>query len=659
MSFFEFKIKKIFQNRKINNNLNHDIEPQDIFLDNLIQKKEVKTEVIDQKIEVPLAKKVFQCFCLVVLILIGVLWGTTVYLQTFRHKEFFLLAERNKIRTHLVRPERGVIYDSSMRQMVFNRIGFDLIFDKRDFPWKRKKISDVLEKIGPIIKKDSLELKEIIQENDSLRVLVAENLDHQSLILLKTRIQELPGFTLEENAIRYYKKGEYFSHIIGHMGRINREELRIFEGYSITDYIGRTGIERFYENILRGRAGNISIKKDAFGNKLSEQVILDSVAGSSLVLWLDMALQEKITKELKNALERTGAEVGAVIALDPTTGGVLAKVSLPNFDNNLFAKGISQEDWREILDNPNEPLFNRAISGNYSTGSVIKPFIAAAALEEEIITSDTTIHCDGVIEIPHQYDPGITFYFRDWRIGGLGIVDVYKAIADSSNLFFYIIGGGYRDFTGLGVERIEKYLRFFSWGERTGIDLPMETRGLVPNPEWKMEQKGEAWFLGNTYFLSIGQQYVLASPIQVAIATGAIANNSYIFQPQIVNKIVDKQKNLVKDIEPVIINQDFISPKNIDIIKRGMRQTVTDGTATMLNHLPIKVAAKTGTAQTPMPGFYHKWITVFAPYENPEIVLTIMVESVEGIQLTTLPVAKSVLEWYFNQHSKTIKIRNL
>lgn len=647
MNFFEFKIKKSFRRRKINNNSRHDIEPQDIFLDDLVQKKEREADNVSQKIEVPLSKRVFRLFSLVIFILIAILWGRAVYLQIFEHRELAILAERNKTRTHLIRPERGVIYDSSMKQMVFNRISFDLVFDKRDFPWESKKITDVLKRIGPIIGKDFLELKEIIQENDSLRILIAENLKHEALVLLKTKIQELPGFFLEENTIRDYVRGEYFSHVIGYMGRINREELRVVEGYSITDYIGRAGIERFYENILRGQAGNILIKKDAFGNKLSEEIVLDSKVGNSLVLWLDMKLQEKITKELKNALERTGAERGAAIALDPRTGGVLAKVSLPNFDNNLFAQGISQEDLQEILNNPNKPLFNRAISGDYSAGSVIKPFIAAAGLEEKVITADTEIFCKGVIEIPHQYDSDIIFYFRDWRAHGL--IDIFDAIADSSNIFFYMVGGGYRDFKGLGVRRIEKYLRHFGWGERTGIDLHLETQGLVPNPEWKKEQKGKSWFLGNTYFLSIGQQYVLASPLQVAVATTAIANNSQIFQPQIVNKIVDKQRNLIKDIKPVVISEDFISPKNIEIVKKGMRQTVTDGTATMLNHLPVAVAAKTGTAQTPRPGFYHKWITTFAPYENPEIVLTIMVENVEGIQLTTPPVAKNVLEWYFNR----------
>ncbi len=647
MKFFYSDPLKDFKGKKIKRSFKENIEPQEIFLDQLAQKQEEETGVISRKLEVPISKKILRLFSLVVFILISILFGKTIQLQYFQGEKFSLLAEANKHRTYGIHSERGVVYDRFMTQMVLNEPSFDLVFDKRDFPWDEKDISQDLKDISVMVREDFEDLKKKIQENDFPRILVSENLDHDELILLETRIKDLPGFEIEKNTVRSYKDGEYFSHLLGYTGKINKEEIKLTEEYSITDYIGKTGLEKQYEKILRGEPGKLVVEKDALGNLKSEQVISSPQGGQSLVLWLDNELQKKIITEIKKTLDNTGSSKAAVVALDPQTGGVLALVSFPGFNNNLFAQGISEVDFAALNNDPNEPFLNRAISGRYPTGSTIKPLMAAAGLEEEIITARTKIDCRGFIEIEHKYDPDIVYFYRDWKIHG--ITDVYKALAESCNVFFYIIGGGYKNFDGLGLEKIRQYLQLFGWGEKNNIDLPGENKGLIPDADWKKENKKESWYIGDTYYLSIGQGDMVASPLQVASAFVSIANEGILYRPKVVKAIIDSQKNVIEEFKPEIVRRDFISSNNLEIVREGMRQGVIYGSSVSLNSLPVKAAAKTGTAQYSKPGHYHNWVTVFAPYENPQIVLTVVIEGVEGTQVAALPVAKGTLEWYFNR----------
>ncbi|GAH68875.1 unnamed protein product, partial [marine sediment metagenome] len=248
----------------------------------------------------------------------------------------------------------------------------------------------------------------------------------------------------------------------------------------------RTGLEKSYDEILREKPGEILTERDAKGNLISQETISLPESGESLVLWLDSELQKKIEEELKKKLKETGAEIGAAVALDPKTGGILALVSLPSFDNNLFSKGMSEEEWDQINKDPLKPLFNRVISGGYPTGSAIKPLIASAALEEEMISPQKKINCQGQIEVEHKYDPEIIYIYRDWKTHGW--TDMRKAIGESCNVYFYHLGGGYGDQEGLGPTKIKKYLELFGWGSKTGIDLPQEAEGFLPDPVWKKEK---------------------------------------------------------------------------------------------------------------------------------------------------------------------------
>jgi len=640
-----------------------DIEPHEILLDKLARKKDEELGVSEKKIEVPLLKIILQGLLIFSLLLILLLFAKTFQLQILDHENLLVLAEGNKYVLRQIQAERGVIYDRDLKQLVLNKPSFDLILEKSKLPSSGEERTKVLKEVSQILELDYKNLEKRVAESENPQVLIFENLDHKTLIILETKIaEELPGFQIVNNPIREYQEGKNFSHLLGYTGRIQSEEVKEEpQFYLITDYVGRLGVESSYEETLRKNPGQIRIEKDALGNIISQEVIQLPESGQSIVLWLDSDLQKKTKELLERQCEELGINGAAAIALDPNTGGVLSLVSLPDFDNNLFQKGADQEELQQLLDDPFQlnPLFNRAIAGRgYLTGSVIKPFIASAALEEKIISPEKEIYAGGFIEIPDQYNPEKTYIYRDWKLHGW--TNLRKAIANSVNVYFYSIGGGYEGQAGLGPTKIREYLELFNWGKKTGIDLPNEGTGLVPDPEWKKsyftEKEDQIWYDGNTYYLSIGQEYVSATPLQVAVSSVAIANGGKLFQPQVVKGTVNTSMSsfrIIEELEPKIIRENFIESENLQVVREGMRQTVISGTATgWLNLLPVSSAAKTGSAQTGKfdedgNELLHNWITVFAPYENPEIVLTIMLENVPATMGGPLPIAKEILEWYF------------
>ncbi len=643
-----------YKNLKLKIRFKEDIEPQEVFLDQLAQKKEAEIGLSGKKLEVPLSRKVLLGFLFFTIILILFLFAKTFQFQVLENKKFLALAEANKFLFHSIQAARGVIYDSSGKQLVFNKPSFDLVLDKREFPQSELERTKILAKVSDIIGKDLKDLEEKINTEESSLVLISENIEHQKLILLETKIANLSGFKITRNEVREYKDSESFAHLIGYTGKISAEESKENpEIYSNFDYVGRDGIEKSYEEILRKNPGKLRIEKDALGNIMSKETVSLPESGKSLVLWLDSELQEKIKEVLEKTLKRVGTKKAVAVALDPSSGGVLALISLPSFDNNLFSKGADSQALEDLLTDKEESLFNRVIAGKYATGSTIKPLIASAVLQEKIISPNKKIYDNkGYIEIPHRYDPEIVYQFKDWRIHGW--TDLRKAIAESCNVYFYTIGGGYEDQEGLGPSRIKKYLELFGWGERSKIDLPGEARGFIPSPAWKKEIKKENWWDGDTYNLSIGQGDISVTPLQVAAAFLAIANGGTLYQPKIVKEIRDSEKNLVNKIKSEVLRENFIDPENLQIVREGMRKAVTGqgaphASAVLLNSLPVVSAAKTGTAQTSLFNHYHNWITVFAPYDNPQIVLTIMVENVKEAQVVALPIAKEVLEWYFTR----------
>lgn len=616
------------------------IEPQEIFLDKLAQEKEKELGFSERKLEVPVSRKGLKVFLFFIILMIFILFLRTSYFQILKNEKYLALANENKFIIYSIKSDRGVVYDSEGKQLIFNKPSFDLVLNKSELPEDDFEKEEILKQIAQIIKQNYNSLKNAIDQLEGT-ILISENLDHQTLIILETKINNLTGFYVIHNSVRYYQDGPTFAHLFGYLGKISDRE-----------YVGKEGLEKSYQDVLEIISGKIKFERDVYGNLLSREIISLPESGKSLVLWLKSELQKNIKKVLEETIERTGAKKAVGIALDPKTGGVLALVSIPSYDNNLFTKGADQEALNQLLTNSEEPLFNRAISGLYSTGSTIKPLIAAAALEEEIISPKKEIICKGEITIPHRYDPEITYHYKDWRTHGP--TDIEKAIAESCNVYFYTIGGGYKDQEGLGPSRIKKYTELFGWGSKTGIDLFGEATGLIPDPDWKKENKGESWWDGDTYNLSIGQGDISVTPLQVAVSFVAIANRGTLFKPKVVKQIIDNNKNILQEIKPEIIRKDFISLENIEIVRRGMRKAVTGegsphASSILLNSLPVSVAAKTGTAQTGIKDHYHNWISVFAPYEDPEIVLTIMFEDIEGVQAAALPAAKQILEYYFSK----------
>jgi penicillin-binding protein 2 len=601
----------------------NEIEPQEILLDLYASQ--------EKKIEIPLS--VWSTRALYALFLLGIaLFGfKTFELQVLASHDMRQLAHDNTLRSIPLVAERGVLYDQSGTQLVFNRSSFDIVCDKRELPPR------LLDDLSVLFDVSQAELHKEFNRVYSPTMLISQNISHDHLVRAEARLKEFPGCRIQENSVREYGRDMNLSHVFGYTAKISPEELSRHPDYTISSSIGKTGIERTYEEKLRGVPGQILTEKDAFGNIVKDQGQIDSVPGQSISLWLDGALQQKIAQALQKGLDRLGTRKGAAVAIDPRNGGVLALVSFPDFDNNLFSQGISTQQYQEIISDKSNPLFNRAIAGTYPTGSTIKPFIAAAALQENIIDPDTPMFTEGYIEIPNRYDPDVVYTFPDWK--NHGWVDMRDAIAVSSNVYFYTIGGGFEDQKGLGPSRIKHYLSLFGWGSGTGIDIPGEAVGLLPDPDWKKLAKEEGWWDGDTYLMSIGQGDVLATPLQVAAGYAAIANGGTLYEPHILQS------------DPVVIRSNFIDPEHIQVVKEGMRRAVTWGSSVSLNQLPIDVAVKTGTAQTGKKDsdnkdFLYTWTSAFAPYDDPEIVLTVVIEDVKEGSLAVLPIMQEIFQWY-------------
>ncbi len=640
-----------------------EIEPHEVLLDKLAKRQEERWGISERKLEVPILRPLQVIFYFSIMF-IFILFLRTFQLQVVEGKYLSSQAQANRYVFHKIQAQRGVIYDRHFQQLVYNQEIFNLVCEKNKLPKEEFEREKVLALVAQILKKNKEELQKKIEEGGET-FLVAENLDHKSLIILETKIKELPGFEILRSLRRNYFEGEYFSHLLGYLGKIDKEELeKEPEMYSTLDYVGKAGIEKSFEKILRKTPGKTRIERDALGNVISQEVISFPKTGKSLVLWLDASLQKKIYELLQKRLQEIGSKKAAAVALNPQNGGVVALLSIPSYNNNIFSSG-DIEQISGLLRDKNEPLFNRAIAGEYVMGSLIKPLIALAALEEKIIDPLKKINCLGQIVIPNPWEPTLPTIKKDWKTHGW--TDLKKAIAESCNVYFYTVGGGLGEQVGLGVRKIKHYLELFGWGQPTGIDLFGEATGLIPDPEWKAsyfkDPQDKIWRDGDTYNLSIGQGFILASPLQIATVFSAIANGGILYQPQLIQQVVDTSTNpikIIEEIKPKIIRENFIDSQNLRIVREGMRQAVTgenspSATAKLLDDLPVSAGAKTGTAEVwkEKKKMYHTWVTVFAPYENPEIVLTLVIEDVREReiehQLTVLPVAKEILDWYFRK----------
>lgn len=587
---------------------------------------------------------------LILALVFTVLISRVFYLQVVSGSNYKQAAEENRFRTRIIRAPRGVIYDRQKNLLVKNIPSFDIIAIPADLPKDENKRKEIWSILKSKISLSQSELDKVLSDIDYTSyqpLLIKKGISRDQALILESQIYNLPGISLEKNPIREYPEAEIFSHILGYTGKISQEELRKHKNYLLNDYIGKAGLELYYENILRGKNGREQIEVSSIGKPVRILAKEEPEAGKNLILSINRDLQRKMYETLRDGMIKAGARRAAAIALNPQNGEILGMISLPSYDNNLFAKGISEEDYQRLNQDPDRPLFTRSISGTYPPGSTIKPVMAAAGLQEGIITKDTIINDTGVITVPHEYNPDIVYTFYGWNRGGLGPMNVFSALAKSSDIYFYILGGGQKSLgiKGLGTEKIAEYFKKFGMESKLGIDLPNEAEGLIPTPKWKEEFKKEMWYLGDTYHESIGQGYLLVTPLQDISWTAAIANGGTLYRPYLVKQIISPDGS-IEDIPPKIIRSDFISSYNIDLVRQGMREAVISGSARALADLPVKVAGKTGTAETGK-GTTHAWFTCFAPYNNPEIALVILVEEGGEGSETAVPIAKEILKWYF------------
>ena len=602
------------------------------------------------------AKKVSRFF-LFLSLAIAILGAWTFYLQAIRGGYYRGIAEGNRIRIKTVKANRGVIFDRSGELLTRNIPNFYLAAIPVDLPKKEAELNRLIGELTETMKSvdgsvSPEELENIVKTAPSYSydpVIIQDNINYDQALLLKIKAADLPGIVVEAQATREYLSDQSMSHLLGYVGKITKPELEANAGknYLFNDYIGKSGLELSYEGFLRGTDGKKRVEVNSRG---LETKVLDyqaPVTGNNLALSVDAGLQKAAAAALQGGMKKAGVQRGVAIAMDPRDGELLAMVSLPDFDNNLFARGISVQDYKKLNDDPNNPFLSRAVAGEYPPGSIFKPIMAAAGLEEKVIDKNTSFGSTGGLRV------GIWFY-PDWKAGGHGLTNVTKALAESVNTFFYIIGGGLYDsggkveiFPGLGLEKIVSYAKLFGLSQPTGVDLPSERTGFLPTKEWKEEVKGETWYLGDTYHLSIGQGDLLVTPLQVVNYTAAIANGGTLYQPRLVGKITDSDGQPVKESEPVVIRSDFIGQNSLDIVRQGMRQTVLTGSARSFSSLPFSVAAKTGTAQVGGDKNTHAWFTCFAPYDHPEIAVTVLVENGGEGSVAAAPVAREILEYYF------------
>lgn len=578
----------------------------------------------------------FRWLYLLLIAAVALIGGRSFFLQVISGTQFRAKAEGNRVALLPLPAPRGIIYDTHGLQLVENVARTDLVLDPALLPSQENEayLIERLPKLLPEINPEEVQkaLQQVRHTNRALPL--AKALEHESVLRIEEAREDLPGVQLVSSLARRYLKPFALAHVVGYTSPVTVDELETDQSLLPTDTTGKTGVEKVYDSVLRGRHGAAYTEINAAGRPQKDLGREEPYAGRDITLSIDSELQEYIYTlfsdwDTQRQSEKGRPLKGAVVALDPTSGALRALVSYPSFDPNVFSQAARTDDAARLFQDEDQPLFNRAAAGMYPPGSTIKPFLAVAALEEGIITPETIILSTGGLTIG-------PWRFPDWKAGGHGPTDVTKAIAESVNTFFYIATGGDETRQGLGVERATAYLRSFGWGQPTNIDLANEAAGFLPSMEWKEREKGERWYIGDTYHLGIGQGDVLVTPLQLSASAAAIANGGYLYQPYLNNRSEEPQRL------PVAV-------QHIETARAGMRRAVTEGSGVALNSLSITLAGKTGTAQIGGSEDTHAWFTSFGPYENPELVVTVLLERGGEGDEQAVPFSRAVWQWWIDK----------
>ncbi len=570
------------------------------------------------------------------------------YLQVIKGEKFEELSRNNRIRLRQIPPFRGLIYDSNGKLLVDNRPSFDIsIIPKDAAPLNR-----TLENLARYINIPADPLIEKIRKKKGIAsykpIVLKTDIDRDMLAAIEVNKFNLPGVVLSVSLKRDYIYEDCAAHFIGYLGEIGGAKLKDkkYSDFRPGDFIGKFGVEKKYENFLRGKRGGRQIEVNAKGQMIKVLNTVDAKLGSSLYLTIDLPLQLKAEELLKD-------KAGAIVAIDPNTGEILAIASSPAFNQNDFVKSMSHNKWRSLIQNKLKPMLNKAIQGEYPPGSVYKIITAAAALEEGIINPKTKFRCSGKLKYGNRT-------YRCWKKKGHGYINVEDAIAESCDVFFYEVG------QRLGVDKLAKYAKAFGLGIPTGIELDNENSGLVPTSAWKKRKIGRNWQSGETLSVSIGQSYNLATPIQVAVLIASIANGGIKCKPIIVKKVFTADGTVIKYNVPEKTGRLPISDRTLEIIKNGLFKVVNSGrgTARLIFSSKIAISGKTGTSQVAsskeedadkIKKYHlrpHAWFAAYAPSDNPEIAISVFIEHGEHGSRAAAPLAKEMIKEYLSKKTK-------
>ena len=583
-------------------------------------------------------------------LLLAVVVGRLFYLQIVSYKHFTTLAESNRLRTEQITPPRGLIFDRNGVPLAENRPSYELDVVPEQVP----DLNATLAALGEIVNLRPGDLKrfnELLKTKRPYQPLpLRMELSDDEIARFAADRQKYPGVDITATLSRYYPLGALTAHTVGYVGLISEDELASLDPnqYSSTSETGKIGVEGAYEKLLHGSVGMRQVETNAEGRAI--RVVgppTPPVPGSDLYLSIDVKLQMAAEKAL-------GDERGAVVAIDPQNGEILALVSRPGYDPNLFVGGIDPDEYEKLQDDEAQPLFNRALRGQYPPGSTIKPFLGLAALNYNVMNPFADLICPGYFRIPSNPNP-----YRDWRAGGHGETNMVKAIAESCDVYFYTVA------MKLGIDHIHDYLAQFGFGQSPGVDLVGAQSGVLPSPEWKRKTLGRPWYLGETVIAGIGQGYMSVTPLQLAQATAAIAMHGARFVPRVLHAIGDPLSGVISDTAPqaqATVQQ--ARPSDWDIVVRGMTGVTSSyGTAARIGEgAKYAIAGKTGTAQvhakklgimgeedesdTPKELRDHALFIAFAPAKDPRIAVAVLVEHGGGGGAVAAPVARQVMDAY-------------
>lgn len=578
----------------------------------------------------------------------GFLMSRLAYLQISQHTHYTTLSENNRLRVLPIPPVRGLIYDRNGVILAENRPTFSLEIipeqAKRPLP---ELIAQLRRHIQISEYEEERFFRTLKQKYRFHRVPLRYQLSDREVARIAVMRHRFPGVHINAALSRYYPLGEYTAHTVGYVGRISETDLDRIDpiNYSGTRHIGKTGIEKSYEDVLHGTVGHQQVEADVQGRVVRVIERKPPVAGKNLYLHLDIRLQRFVEDLLKD-------HRASLVAVDPLTGGVLALVSTPSFDPNLFVNGIEHETYRALSTSPDRPLFNRALQGQYPPGSTIKPFVGLAGLVSNSIAASNHVYCPGWYRLP-----GKEHRYRDWKRSGHGPMDLHHAIEQSCDVFFYELA------SRLGIDRMSGFLKSFAFGRKTGIDLDSELPGLMPTSTWKRRVRGVAWYPGETLISGIGQGFSLATPLQLAVATAALSRRGQMSSPRLGSFIDDDTRQEVVKAPP-LTRVSLLHPEYWDVVIGAMDAVVHGprGTARAQNvGISYRMAGKTGTAQVvrlrsddqknedlPERHQDHALFIAFAPVEEARIALGVIVENGGSGGRTAAPIARQVIDYYLN-----------